>query len=304
VVIEEQRHRFNNLHSVMVMTKWQVRDVMARLSAGDTVRTIVGANIVSLNKFNTHMKAWPLWGASIITSIVANRKVAYQQRAKWRADRTHCKQGHEYTPENTTWQKDGSGRQCKTCNLIAANKGKVLSAEEVATIKAKLTAGIPLGWIAGSKSPNRSHYVANFAAINRLRREDAGFAQFVENAIAGNNARGQLRRHHRKQIRRRRQEADDYQAIRAQVPKNWHAHDDIVQSIYRALLEGIIKREDVAQHVNRIRIAEEQLLPSHFARRTEMRLDQPVQRGGENLVDVLIFDPETGFVNFSSTFGQ
>lgn len=29
--------------------------------------------------------------------------------------RTHCKQGHEYTAENTYWRKTG-GRQCRTCS--------------------------------------------------------------------------------------------------------------------------------------------------------------------------------------------
>lgn len=32
------------------------------------------------------------------------------------ADRDHCKNGHEFTPENTAWRKDGSGgRRCVIC---------------------------------------------------------------------------------------------------------------------------------------------------------------------------------------------
>lgn len=30
-------------------------------------------------------------------------------------DRTHCNHGHEFTPENTRWRSDRSGRICKTC---------------------------------------------------------------------------------------------------------------------------------------------------------------------------------------------
>lgn len=33
-------------------------------------------------------------------------------------DKTHCKRGHEFTPENTYRRKDG-GRQCRTCTLEA-----------------------------------------------------------------------------------------------------------------------------------------------------------------------------------------
>lgn len=33
------------------------------------------------------------------------------------ARRTHCKKGHEFTPENTRWRRDRYGRECKTCEL-------------------------------------------------------------------------------------------------------------------------------------------------------------------------------------------
>ena len=32
------------------------------------------------------------------------------------ASKTRCPKGHEYTPENTYWRKDGRGRQCNACN--------------------------------------------------------------------------------------------------------------------------------------------------------------------------------------------
>ena len=35
-------------------------------------------------------------------------------RQKWSASITHCKHGHEYTPENTFVRRDG-GRQCRIC---------------------------------------------------------------------------------------------------------------------------------------------------------------------------------------------
>jgi hypothetical protein len=39
-----------------------------------------------------------------VTAIAARRRAA-----------THCKHGHEFTPENTYWKSDGC-RQCRTCH--------------------------------------------------------------------------------------------------------------------------------------------------------------------------------------------
>lgn len=32
--------------------------------------------------------------------------------------KTHCKRGHEFTPDNTTWSKDGRRRTCRACNSM------------------------------------------------------------------------------------------------------------------------------------------------------------------------------------------
>lgn len=40
------------------------------------------------------------------------------------ADRTHCNNGHEFTPENTTIRKDGGGRRCRACGNLRKQAGR------------------------------------------------------------------------------------------------------------------------------------------------------------------------------------
>lgn len=40
------------------------------------------------------------------------------------ARRTHCPQGHEYTPENTYSYGTKSGRHCRTCNNLWKRQGR------------------------------------------------------------------------------------------------------------------------------------------------------------------------------------
>jgi hypothetical protein len=56
-----------------------------------------------------------------VTKEENNRRSMPQRRLAMRAlRRTHCIRGHELTPENSRYRKDG-GRQCRTC-VYASNK--------------------------------------------------------------------------------------------------------------------------------------------------------------------------------------
>src|SRR5712691_13527104 len=56
--------------------------------------------------------------------VACYRCLAYLRRGPWRRcpprvwDRTHCKRGHEFTPENTYMY--GTGRHCRVCTRLTA----------------------------------------------------------------------------------------------------------------------------------------------------------------------------------------
>jgi late competence protein required for DNA uptake (superfamily II DNA/RNA helicase) len=43
-------------------------------------------------------------------------------RGRHNRDKTHCKRGHEFTPENTISRSNGS-RACRTCNVLRQRVG-------------------------------------------------------------------------------------------------------------------------------------------------------------------------------------
>jgi hypothetical protein len=47
-----------------------------------------------------------------------NMRDMHAKGRSWQRQKTHCPQGHEYTPENT--YRHNGGRYCRACNRIAA----------------------------------------------------------------------------------------------------------------------------------------------------------------------------------------
>lgn len=52
---------------------------------------------------------------SHLEAVTQTENIRRGDAAKWQRDKTHCKQGHEFTPENTYWYRNQSARACRTC---------------------------------------------------------------------------------------------------------------------------------------------------------------------------------------------
>lgn len=52
----------------------------------------------------------------------SNDRDAKGRTSNGQASKTHCKHGHEFTPENTYLYKDGRGRQCRACRAMRTRR--------------------------------------------------------------------------------------------------------------------------------------------------------------------------------------
>jgi hypothetical protein len=106
-------------------------------------------------------------------------------------------------------------------------------------------------WLRGKKRP----VIVNPTQFYNARRADPDFDLFVKEHIPRANARAQALRgsiyRTRKVTAQRRDQANDYHVISAMVPANLppDVRDDIAQSIFMALLEGSLRRDQVKERV-------------------------------------------------------
>jgi hypothetical protein len=112
--------------------------------------------------------------------------------------------------------------------------------------------------------------VVDSAVSYRYRRENPKFDRFIAETIANNNSRGQQIRYARARTRAqtatRRDEANDYQKIRALFPANFPGRDDAAHDLFVAMFEGALKREDVKGRVKQFITAHYRMFPTSYAK--------------------------------------
>jgi hypothetical protein len=62
-----------------------------------------------------------------LQAITQSNNIKRSLLVKARSARTHCKHGHEFTPENTRYVKGQRGRRCATCAMISKGNSKQVS---------------------------------------------------------------------------------------------------------------------------------------------------------------------------------
>jgi hypothetical protein len=200
-----------------------------------------------------YFKAHPEYARDALALMEANAKAAFKRRGEHFRALTHCKRGHPLSDARIRYYKSWTVRDCLRCMEIRRATGGIMKPETLAKVKAAFERGgttvnqIIHGQPVGGGAVNRSLRIVDAAAFYRYRRENPVFDRFVLERIKDNNSRGQKLRGQRSRNIAVREQHNDYYKILTMLPRHLPTdiRDDIVQSIFMALLEGSLRRDQV-----------------------------------------------------------
>jgi hypothetical protein len=214
--------------------------MMAGLRDGRTLRTLY----VSHAQFKTYCAAHPEHAQEALPLIEANAKSARLRKGERLRSKTHCKHGHSLVDARIYFCKGYIKRDCRTCWKIRSKRGGAITTEVLGKVTAALEHGATIGSFTGAGSPT---YLVMHSTFSRRRRENPEFDRFVSEATKDNKRKGQKLRFQRVRNAAVRDQNNDYYKIIGLMPSNLppDIREDIVQSIFVAMLEGSLRRDDV-----------------------------------------------------------
>jgi hypothetical protein len=248
-------------------------EFMAKQKAGNTIRKLTGGGelgpaFVSRERFIKHCELHPIWAAEARRISALNLSRARSARGR---NLTHCLRGHPFSGANLRCERDGK-RKCLTCVKLRGKAPRPPTEEQIKQVTAGLNAGRTLslictGIMGGKRIAPR---VVGFDKLGLYRRLNPSFDRFVIEATANSNSKGQQRRWQNQPVRTAtvRAENNDYYKILGMVPIYLPSdiRDDIAQSIMLALLEGSLRRDQVAVHVRQFVADHNRMFPTKFAK--------------------------------------
>jgi hypothetical protein len=263
-----------------LMTPTQATTFMSRLQAGEAVRRMtsggkLGKAVCSLEKFKKHCAAYPMWGEDAQRLAKINAKAADIMKSvnAWKRKKTQelCLKGlHPMKGDNLMIHK--GRRACLACWRHHATHPPIHSILPVLDlIKDDLRRGISLGQICHGKPTGGGKLDYSLMRVRPnvfyyYRKLNPDFDQFVRDALAGSNSRGQKIRWTRVHTASVRDSNNEYYRIRAMIPAENPHRDDIVARIFEDLLGGSLKREEVAGRIKQYVAELNKLYPTKYAK--------------------------------------
>jgi hypothetical protein len=225
--------------------------MMAALREGRTLR-LFG---VTAPRLQTYFEAHPEYAQEARPLIEANATAARLRKGSRLRDRRFCKYGHPLSGSYVYLSRGRGYRQCKICTARNSQFPSLPTEDQIKQVTAALNMGQTIGQICFGKMAGKKvgGFILKFNKLKRYRELNPDFDRFVCSVISGSNNRAQQRRHNPQlySVNVLRSETNDYHAVAAMVPSNLppEVRDDIVQSIFMALLEGSLRRDEVKARI-------------------------------------------------------
>lgn len=246
--------------------------IMVGLREGYTTRKFW----VGTARLEAYLVAHPEYAREARPLMEANTRAARKRKGSRLRDLTRlfCLKGlHPMTGNNVRIDPSRGRRACLACRNIARDNPPLITPIVLTKIKQALEAGASQSQICngapvGGGKIDRSLILTTNHKFYQQRRLDPEFNKFVLAHLVDSLSTGQQARWRRSRTRIRtaaaRNEANDYQAIRAMVPAHLPDRDDIVSTIFEDLLTGALKREDVKVRVSFYVAAQNQLFSTKY----------------------------------------
>jgi hypothetical protein len=254
------------------------------LSDEKATRILIGLrNGRTLRKFwitparlEAYFKTHPDYAREARPLIKANAEAARLRKGAHIRNKTHCINGHAFAEHGrVAMHKGWMTRQCRACETMRARRGDKIKPDVLAAVKAALKRGLTISAITAA---GRSTRLVKHNTLARHRRENPEFDLFVSELTKDNNSRGQLLRWQRIRNAAVRDQNNDYYKILAMMPGNLPAgvRDDVAQSIFVALLDGSLQRDQVKTRVQQFVTAHNRQAREGTGKYGHLSFDAPI----------------------------
>jgi hypothetical protein len=191
---------------------------------------------------------------------------------------THCKHGHPLSGDNLYIAPGRTERKCLACVKRRYDAPVPATPKQIQELTAALNAGKTISQICWGKRDGRITEIPilSFRKLKLYRRLNPDFESFLKSATADNNLKGQRRRYQPERVRIEivRSQNNEFKTIvdltPAYLPPD--VRNDIAQSIFLALFEGSLRRDQVKVHVQRFVTEHNRMFPTRFAKFGNSRL--------------------------------
>jgi hypothetical protein len=245
------------------LTDEKAARILPGLRAGKTPRLLW----TTPDQLKSYCTTHPEYGREALPLMEANIKAACRRKGAHIRNKTHCINGHSFADHGrVAMHKGWKTRQCRACEVMRYHQGGIIKP----AVLQKVTAGILAGSSINTFTKPGPNYLVRFSTLARCRRENPEFGRLVEEAISDRLYRGgppvAAGTFHYEW------DPSDLQAIQAMLPDRFPGKNDVVQSIFLALIEGRLDRSLLDKHLRRFVAEYHRQHPTKFAKFGRSRL--------------------------------